>query len=156
MVQWGVKSVVCAAWMRVSVLRGWAETKPRRRRACGPMWDLTGPSTGAVSCVGVSCVLWGGPLCGGSPVWGVPCVVQALGAIFDSVLIKCHSKRPCQIFTSMFPAQPDGTRYSISVTGQLKTHTNQAPPPPPPPLGSADHNCVHLLPIYKSVLKNEN
>ena len=76
-------------------------------------------------------VLCGGPLCpvGGSPVWGVPCVVQALGAIFDSVLIKCHSKRPCQIFTSMFPAQPDGTRYSISVTGQLKTHTNQSHPP---------------------------
>ena len=26
---------------------------------------------------------------------------------------------------------------------------------PLPPLGSADHNCVHLLPIYKTVLKRE-
>ena len=26
---------------------------------------------------------------------------------------------------------------------------------PLPPLGSVEHNCVHLLPIYKTVLKRE-
>jgi hypothetical protein len=35
------------------------------------------------------------------------------------ILTKCRLKRPCKISTSMFPAQPDGTRYWISATGQL-------------------------------------
>ena len=67
MVQWGVKSVVCAAWMRVSVLRGWDKAS----KTSG-LWAHVGPD----GPIHWSRVLWGGLLCpvGGSPVWWVPCV----------------------------------------------------------------------------------
>ena len=60
------------------------------------------------------------------------------------ILLKCCSKRPCQIFTSMFPAQPDKILDLCyrSIKNAYKSVSL-------PPLGSADHNCGHLLPILK-------
>ncbi len=52
----------------------------------------------------------------------------------------------------MLPALPDWNTTLDMCYGSVKVAYKSLALPP---LGSADHNCVFLLPIYKTVLRRE-
>ena len=72
MVKWGVKSVVCAAWMRSQCAAGMrrGETKPWRCRACGPRLTWWAHPLEPCPVRGVPCV--GGFPVYRAPVWWAP------------------------------------------------------------------------------------